>query len=72
MLNDNDLNQIENPAEMEMLEAHEDDIQDDDPETLEEMEHRQDELVELFMEISLNKKHEVCEKTQADFMAGKE
>lgn len=28
MLNDdvNDLNQIENPAEMEMLEAHEDDI----------------------------------------------
>ena len=39
MLNDdvNDLNQIENPAEMEMLEAHEDDIQDDDPETLEEM-----------------------------------
>ncbi len=64
MLNDdaNDLNQIENPAEMEMLEAHEDDIQDDDPETLEEMERRQDELVELFMEISLNKKHEACEK----------
>ena len=56
MLNDddNDLNQIENPAEMEMLEDHEDDIQDDDPETLEEMERRQDELVELFMEISLN------------------
>ena len=64
MLNDdvNDLNQIENPAEMEMLEAHEDDIQDDDPETLEEMERRQDELVELFMEISLNKKHEAYEK----------
>jgi len=64
MLNDdvNDLNQIENPAEMEMLEAHEDDIQDDDPETLEEMERRQDELVELFMEISLNKKHEANEK----------
>ena len=60
MLNDddNDLNQIENPAEMEMLEDHEDDIQDDDPETLEEMERRQDELVELFMEKSLNKKHE--------------
>ena len=57
---------------MEMLEAHEDDIQDDDPETLEEMERRQDELVELFMEKSLNKKHEACEKAHADFMEGKE
>ena len=55
-----------------MLEAHEDDIQDDDPETLEEMERRQDELVELFMEKSLNKKHEACEKAHADFMEGKE
>ena len=42
---------------MEMLEAN------DDPETLEEMERRQDELVEQFMEDSLDKKHEASEKT---------
>jgi hypothetical protein len=41
---------------MMMLEDEED--QDDDPETLEEIERRNDEIVEQFMELSLNKKHD--------------
>jgi hypothetical protein len=47
---------------MKTLEAHKDDIHDDDPEALEEIERRQDELVEVFMIISLNKNHETSEK----------
>ena len=51
---------IDNPAEMEMLEGEED--QDDDPEVLEEMDRRQEEIIEQFMEMSLNTKHDLSEK----------
>lgn len=50
---------------MNMLEEEED--QDDDPETLEEIERRNDEIVEQFMELALNKKHDQREKLMAGF-----
>ena len=50
---------------MNMLEEEED--QDDDPETLEEIERRNDEIVEQFMEMALNKKHDQREKVMAQF-----
>lgn len=51
-----DADDLDNPTEMMMLEGEED--QDDDPEALEEIERRNDEIVEQFMELSLNKKHD--------------
>ena len=51
---------IDNPTEMEMLE--EDEEQDDDPEVLEEIDKRQEEIIEQFMELTVNLKHELREK----------
>ena len=53
---DEDDADLDNPTEMIMLEGEEE--QDDDPETLEEIDRRNDEIVEQFMELSLNKKHD--------------
>ena len=48
---------IENPPEMEAMEAGEDNILNEcDPETLKEMERRTDEIVEQFMELALDMK----------------
>ena len=60
-----DAEELDNPDEMNMLEEEED--QDDDPETLEEIERRNDEIVEQFMELALNKKHDQREKLMAGF-----
>ena len=49
---------------MEMLEADED--QDEDPETLEELDRRQEEIVEQFMDLSLNTKHDLREKIMSE------
>mmetsp|Transcript_38304 Transcript_38304/g.58387 ORF Transcript_38304/g.58387 Transcript_38304/m.58387 type:complete len:153 (-) Transcript_38304:34-492(-) len=56
---------IDNPEEMEALEAEED--MPDDPETLEEMERRRDEIIERFIELSHNKKHEEQERLTLEF-----
>lgn len=46
---------IENPPEMEAMEAGDDNILNEcDPETLKEMERRTDEIVESFMELALD------------------
>jgi hypothetical protein len=45
---------------MEALEGDED--QDEDPEVLEEIDRRQEEIIEEFMELSLNTKHDLSEK----------
>ena len=57
--NEEDLNQIDNPEEL--LEEQDD---DEDPQILEEIEKRQDEIIEEFMELSLNIKHDMREKIQ--------
>ena len=49
---------------MEMLEEDQD--QDDDPETLEELDKRQEEITEQFMELSLNTKHDLREKIMVE------
>ena len=55
--NDEELNEIDNPEEL--LEEQDD---DEDPQVLEEIEKRQDEIIEEFMELSLNIKHDMREK----------
>ena len=42
-------------------------IEEDDPETLEELDKRQEEITEQFMELSLNTKHDLREKIMAEF-----
>jgi hypothetical protein len=56
---------IDNPHEMEMLE--EDEEQDEDPETLEELDRRHEEIIEQFMDLSLNTKHDLREKIMTEF-----
>lgn len=55
---------IDNPAEMEMLEGEE--SQDDDPETLEELDRRHEEIIEQFMDMSLNTKHDLSERLMTE------
>ncbi len=55
--NEEELNEIDNPEEL--LEEQDD---DEDPQVLEEIEKRQDEIIEEFMELSLNIKHDMREK----------
>lgn len=62
---------IDNPAEMDAIEAGDDELLNEcDPETLKEMERRQDEIVEAFLELALNMKHEsrerILQKHQAE------
>lgn len=55
--NDEELNEIDNPEEL--LEEQDD---DEDPQVQEEIEKRQDEIIEEFMELSLNIKHDMRDK----------
>lgn len=55
---------IDNPAEMDMLDGDDED-QDDDPEILEEMDRRHEEIIEEFMEMSYNCKHDAREVAMA-------
>ena len=50
---------IDNPTELEMLDDEE---QDDDPDVLDEIDRRQEEIIEQFMELSVNIKHELRDK----------
>lgn len=56
---------IDNPMEMDMMEGEED--QDDDPEILEEIEKRQEEIIEQFMEMSYTIKDEARETCMQQF-----
>ena len=62
---------IDNPDEMDMLESDDED-QDDDPEILEEMDRRHEEIIEQFMEMSYNCKHDAREAAMAQEDEGAE
>lgn len=55
---------IDNPAEMDMLDGDDED-QDDDPEILEEIDRRHEEIIEQFMEMAYNCKHDAREALMA-------
>ena len=59
--------QIDNPAEMEALE-YEDEECADDPEIIEEMERRRDEIIETFIEQSQTYKLDEKERVVSEFM----
>ena len=48
------------------MENEDDEDQDDDPETLEEFDRRQEEIIEQFMEMSLSRKHDERERVTTE------
>lgn len=56
---------IDNPVEMDGMEDDED--EDDDPEILEEIDNRQEEIIEQFMEMSYTAKDQAKEECMDEF-----
>ena len=55
--------ELNNPNEMD---NEDEEDQDDDPETLEEFDRRQEEIIEQFMEMSLSRKHDERERVTTE------
>ncbi len=56
----------DNTSDIEPYDQGEEDGEDDDPEALQELEKRKEEIMEEFLEIAYQKKHEAIEEVKAD------